>query len=345
MSRLDRSVARFRALLFALALAAAWARADELQDIDKLVRQGQHEQALERVNRYLAQKPRDAQGRFLKGLILAEENKVAEAIEVFRKLSQDYPQLPEPYNNLAVLYAAQGQYEKAREELEASIRTHPSYATAYENLGDVYTKLASDSYDKAFQLDSSNSAAKTKLSLIHELISNTNRLPRPASTPSNPSPTAESSPQSLATAGERPDTEAKRPTQSKAEAAKTAAVQPRSTPDESKDDVLRTLADWANTWSKQDSSGYLAFYAKDFRTPNGEARADWEAARTRRISAPKRIEVIVRSPTVKFMGDNNAVVTFRQLYRSDHLKANAAKTLVMIRSDGRWLIQEERTGS
>jgi len=345
MSRLDRPVARFRALLLALALAAAWARADELQDIDKLVRQGQHEQALERVNRYLAQKPRDAQGRFLKGLILAEENKVSEAIEVFKKLSQDYPQLPEPYNNLAVLYAAQGQYEKAREELEASIRTHPSYATAYENLGDVYTKLASDSYDKAFQLDSSNSGAKTKLSLIHELISSTNRLPRPATSPS--SPTAEPSPQSLATASERADTEAKQPSRpAKAETAKTdAAVQPRSAPDQSKDDVLRTLADWANTWSKQDSSGYLAFYAKDFRTPNGETRADWEAARTRRISAPKRIEVIVRSPTVKFMGDNNAVVTFRQLYRSDHLKANAAKTLVMIRSDGRWLIQEERTGS
>src|SRR5205085_7737439 len=112
----------------------------------------------------------DAQGRFLKGLILAEQNKVPEAIDVFSKLSQDYPELPEPYNNLAVLYAGQGQYEKARQQLEMSIRTHPSYATAYENLGDVYAKLASQAYDKALQLDSSNSGAKNKLSLIRDLI-------------------------------------------------------------------------------------------------------------------------------------------------------------------------------
>src|SRR5258706_15112 len=122
-------------------------------------------------------------GSSRKGLILAEQNKVAEAIEVFTALARDYPELPEPYNNLAVLYANQGQYEKARQQLEMSIRTHPSYATAYENLGDVYTKLASQAYDKALQFDSSNSAAKNKLSLIRDLMSS-NRLPRASSAPS-----------------------------------------------------------------------------------------------------------------------------------------------------------------
>src|SRR4029077_14352740 len=97
------------ALLAVLFLAPAFctslARADELQDIDRLVKQGQHAQALERVNQYLAQNPGDAKGRFIKGVILAEQNKVPEAIEVFTVLSRDYPELPEPYNNLAVLYA------------------------------------------------------------------------------------------------------------------------------------------------------------------------------------------------------------------------------------------------
>src|SRR5206468_11546904 len=130
--------ARLVLLIFALAFSAPPVRADELQDIDALVKKGQHARALERVNQYLAQNPRDPKGRFIKGLILAEQNKGAEAIEVFAALSRDYPELPEPYNNLAVLYAAQGQYEKARQQLEMSIRTHPSYATAYENLGDVY---------------------------------------------------------------------------------------------------------------------------------------------------------------------------------------------------------------
>jgi hypothetical protein len=89
---------------------------------------------------------------------------------------------------------------------------------------------------------------------------------------------------------------------------------------------------------------YLAFYAKDFKTPKGEARAEWEAARRQRISTPKKIEIAVESPKVTLKGDNGAVVSFRQAYRSDSLKINGGKTLHMVRSDGRWLIQEERAG-
>src|SRR5215510_3411071 len=131
---------------------------------------GPRQQALERVNKVLAGKPKDPQARFLKGLIYAEQGNPKEASEIFLKLTQDYPDLPEPYNNLAVIYASQGQYDKARAALEQSIRTHPSYATAYENLGDVYAKLASQAYDKALQIDSSNAAAKNKLSLVRELV-------------------------------------------------------------------------------------------------------------------------------------------------------------------------------
>src|SRR5712671_8151594 len=158
------------ALLSAALFAAPGARADELQDAAKLLRAGQHQQAMERVNKVLASKPRDPQARFLKGLIYTEQGNTKDALDVFTKLTQDYPELPEPYNNLAVIYASQGQYEKARTALEQSIRTHPSYATAYENLGDVYAKLASQAYDKALQLDSSNTGAQNKLSLVRELV-------------------------------------------------------------------------------------------------------------------------------------------------------------------------------
>lgn len=136
-----------------------------------LFRQGQQAQALERVNGYLAAKPTDAQAHFLKGLILTEQNKYADATAVFQSLTEDYPELPEPYNNLAVLYAAQGQYDKARTALEMAIRTHPNYATAHENLGDVYAKMASQAYDKALQLDKSNASAQIKLTLMQELFS------------------------------------------------------------------------------------------------------------------------------------------------------------------------------
>src|SRR3981189_2025626 len=171
------------ALCAAVLCSALPVRGDDLQDASKFLKAGQHSQALERVNKGLKAKPRDPQARFLKGIIVTEQGNSKEAIEIFTRLTQDYPELPEPYNNLAVIYASQGQYEKARAALERSIRTHPSYATAYENLGDVYAKLASQAYDKALQLDSSNSGAKNKLSLVRELMSS-NRLPRASSAPS-----------------------------------------------------------------------------------------------------------------------------------------------------------------
>src|SRR5256714_8796858 len=158
------------ALTICALLGIGAARADDVQDANQLLKAGQHREALERVNRALAAKPRDPQARFLKAVILTEQGNTREAIDIFTKLTQDFPELPEPYNNLAVIYAAQGQYEKARAALEQSIRTHPSYATAYENLGDVYARLASQAYDKALQLDSSNSGAKNKLSLVRELV-------------------------------------------------------------------------------------------------------------------------------------------------------------------------------
>ena len=340
---MNRPATPLTTLLFALALAASPAYADDLQDIDRLVKGGQHAQALERVNQYLAQNPSDAQGRFKKGLILAEQNKVAEAIEVFTKLSQDYPKLPEPHNNLAVLYASQGQYEKARQQLEMSIRTDPRFATAYENLGDVYTKLASQAYDKALQLDSSNSVAKNKLSLIRDLLMTSEpRLPAVSSAPAGK--TAEPARPPVVAAGpKKSDTEAKpAPGQAKPAAAK-PAEQPAPARRGNTEEVLQAVRAWAGAWSKQDLDAYLAFYAKDFKTPKGETRAQWEAARKQRISTPKKIEVAVESPKVTLKGDS-AVVTFRQAYRSDNLKIKGSKTLHMVRSDGRWLIQEERSG-
>ena len=155
------------ALLLCFSLTAG---ADEIQDINTLFKQGQHDQAMERINTYLSKKPKDAQGRFLKGLILTEQKKTNDAISIFTALTEDYPELPEPYNNLAVLYAGQAQYDKARIALEMAIRTHPSYATAHENLGDIYAKMASQAYDRALQLDKSNPSTQTKLALIKDLF-------------------------------------------------------------------------------------------------------------------------------------------------------------------------------
>ncbi len=160
---------RLLALLAAVALALP-ALADDQADVTQLMRSGQLAQALAKAEQSLAAKPRDPRMRFLKGVVLAEMGRSADAIATYSQLTEDYPELPEPYNNLAVLYAGQSEYDKARAALEAAIRTNPGYAIAHENLGDVYARLASQSYGRAQQLDSANTTAAPKLGLIRQLF-------------------------------------------------------------------------------------------------------------------------------------------------------------------------------
>jgi len=324
------------AALFAALLAATTvALADDVQDASKLLKSGQHQQALERVNKVLAAKPKDAQARFLKGLIFAEQGNTREATDIFLGLTRDYPDLPEPYNNLAVIYASQGQYDKARGSLEQSIRTHPSYATAYENLGDVYAKLASQAYDKALQIDSANPAAKNKLALVRELVG--------GAAPAKPAAVVVAAAPAQKEAGKAQVVIAAadpKPAPEKPAADKSAAEKAGNS------DILDAVNAWAKAWSAKNVDAYLAFYAKDFKTPGGEARADWEKARRQRISAPKSIAVTVAAPKVSIAADDRASVTFRQGYRSDVIKSSiTTKTLLLARTDGRWLIQQERVGN
>ena len=175
LSRFD--ILRLVGLLTLAGALAAWAssaRADDYADVYNLQRSGKSAEALARANQYLVAKPRDPQMRFLKGVILAEAGRTAEAIETYTALNQDYPELPEPYNNVAVLYAAQSQFDKARTALEQALRANPSYATAHENLGDVYAKMAAISYSKALQLEPTNTTVPPKLALIRQLFAPAN---------------------------------------------------------------------------------------------------------------------------------------------------------------------------
>jgi tetratricopeptide (TPR) repeat protein len=171
ISMQGRLRATLTAALLGMAVPAWAAPADDLRDAQKLYGQGKVQPALEKVDVFLKTQPRDPQGRFLKGLLLTEQKRIPEAIQVFTGLTEDYPELPEPYNNLAVLHAAQGNYDKAKSALELAIHTHPSYATAHENLGDIYAQLASRAYDRALQLDKNNSTAQVKLAILRDLLS------------------------------------------------------------------------------------------------------------------------------------------------------------------------------
>ena len=363
-----------RALAIGLAIGfAAPAFADNLPDVQRLIKQGQYPQAMDKVDAYLSSRPKDAQGRFLKGLIYTEMNKPAEAIAVFTKLSEDYPELPEPYNNLAVLYAQQKQYDKARTALEMAIRTHPSYAIAYENLGDVYAKLASQAYDKALQLDNSNSATQNKLALIRDLITTSgkgNVKPQPATQAAAATPAAQPAPapvaakpapapaaatatvvaatQGAAAVAAQPAKAAPAPISAPAATPAPAPAPVAAAPAPSKpaasaasDDVAKAINAWADAWSRKDMRAYLGAYASDFDTPKGMSRKAWEQEREQRIAGKGgKISVSVDNPQITINGDK-ATAKFRQHYKATGLSSSTSKTLILVRSGSRWLIKEE----
>ena len=159
-------LALLRLLAISATLVAGMAVADEYSEIGQMLRAGRLAEAQARVDRHLAAKPRDPQMRYFKGVIQRESGQPAEALATFTKLTEDYPELPEPYNSLAVIHAAQGDYDKARVALEMAIRANPGYATAHENLGDIHARLAQQAYCKALQLDATNSGLRARLAAL-----------------------------------------------------------------------------------------------------------------------------------------------------------------------------------
>lgn len=315
----------------------------EMLEVNRLIGAKQYDQAVQKMDAIISANPRDAQTRFTRGVVLSAQGKTADAITAFSRMTEDFPELPEPFNNLAVLYAAQSQYEKARVALEMAIRTQPSYATAYDNLGDVYSRLAGQAYEKALSLDEKNEAARTKLTML----SNLNTLPigsrqvpktavasaAPAPTPapvlaSTPTPVARPTAPSVASVP---------PPESKPVA---AAQETRS---EAEAEVLRAVQEWANAWSSKNISAYIGAYDKSFDTPRGVSRKDWEAERRLRITEKSKIYLNIENPIIKLQGET-ASVRFRQVYRADQVNSVTTKTLLLRKNGTHWHITAERAG-
>lgn len=344
MTRLPQLV-RVAAAVLSVGMGVALAAPADVADVNRLLQAGQTAEALQRVDRALAATPKDAQLRFIKGVILSEQGKTQEAITMFVALTEEFPELPEPYNNLAVLYGKQGQYEQARKALENAIRTNPSYATAYENLGDVYAKLASQAYSKALQINGSNSAVPPKLALIRELFTARTTVaaasaaptPAPAARPSPAAPAPASVPAPASTA------QASAPSPATTPAPKPAALAAPTPAPAAVPDIENVIKAWASAWSRRDISAYYAAYARDF-TGTSKSRKAWESERRARIVGKRSISVELSELTVNVRGDR-ATAQFRQDYRADSLNVSGRKTLELVRSNGRWLITKESAGS
>jgi tetratricopeptide (TPR) repeat protein len=331
-------------VLAAALVGAAGAFADEYGDVNQLLRSGKHAEALAKADQYLAGKPRDPQMRFLKGVIQTEAGRPAEAIITFTKLTEDYPELPEPYNNLAVLYAGQSQFDKARAALEMAIRTNPSYATAHENLGDVYAKLASQAYSKALQLDANNTGVQPKLALIRDLFAPNPRGARPAaSAAAAPAPVVATKAPSPA-AGPVTPVPAPPPVIATAPPSAAPSAAPATSGGATAREVEAAVHAWAAAWSSKDIGAYLGAYGREFDPPGGQSRRAWEDERRSRILGKSHINVKLSDVAVSVNG-GKATAKFKQAYTADALNVSSRKTLELIKAGERWVIVRESTGA
>jgi Flp pilus assembly protein TadD len=122
-------------------------------EVQKAMGQRKWDQALEQIDTYLQERPRDPQMRFWRARLLEQLQRGDEAFVVYEELAQDYPELAEVQNNLGVMYASRGNLGQAKLAFENALRNNPNYATAHENMGDIFLHLARQSFAKSAELD------------------------------------------------------------------------------------------------------------------------------------------------------------------------------------------------
>lgn len=337
MSRPSGVILRVVALLALLSGTAHGAAADSMAEVQDLIKSGRSADALRMLDTLIAQRPGDAQLRFQKGVLLVDQKRSPEAINIFQKLGQDFPALPEPFNNLAVIYVEQGQLDKARAALESAIRSRPNYGTAFQNLGDVYTRMASRAYARALQIEDPEAAPK--LALIRDLYDMPQGAPVPlasASAPApRPSPSAPAAASAPAVASTAPPV--------------TAAVAPAAAPpaasraNEEARAVGSALREWASAWSRKDLNAYFGAYVNGFKGSDSSA-SEWQSSRRERISGKRHISVEISALKIDVSNDT-AKASFRQAYVADLLRVSSQKTLELEKHNGKWLIRKESTGS
>jgi len=146
-------------------------------DVRKLLRQAKYPQALLLVNQALAKNPRDPQMRFWQGFIYEQQGQSELAFATYLSLTQEYPELPEPHNNLGVLHAAKGDYPSAKASLDAALRANPAYAAAHENMGDLLVNMARQSYERALALEPKQTEPAKKIERLKPVLSLTQDKP------------------------------------------------------------------------------------------------------------------------------------------------------------------------
>tara|TARA_B100000795_G_C22791512_1_gene437185 strand:- start:357 stop:1289 length:933 start_codon:yes stop_codon:yes gene_type:complete len=292
--------------LILLSSASIFAQSN-IDEIKLLLKKGKYSYAETLVKNEINNNLNDPELLFYRGIIETNLGKNNKAIDTFRELTERFPELPEPFNNLAVLYAEKGQFRLAKEILEQAIKTNPSYLTAHINLGDIFTKMASEAYNKALEIDKTNNVAITKLSMITQLF---NYQPNTKNT-SIQLVNAKTKPQNI-----------------------------KISKKEIEKNILDSINIWKSAWENKDMDGYLSSYSPNFKYPNGMSKLQWEKYRTSRIISKKTITILIANIKLRFK-KQKVLATFAQNYKSGNLNQTSNKTLIFSGENDQWLILEE----
>ncbi len=142
--------------------------------IEGLIRLGRNQEALEELEKRLAVEANrtspgtDVQLMFQQARVLTALKRTNEAEVIYQKMTMRFPELPEPWNNLAVIYVQRGELDQARRALEMAIMINPKYAFAQSNLGDVQLSIALQAYQRA--ADAGAPGARAKIRGVKALI-------------------------------------------------------------------------------------------------------------------------------------------------------------------------------
>jgi tetratricopeptide (TPR) repeat protein len=342
-------------LLTVLGVPSIQADDEDLGEIRDLAALGRTYEALTRLEPLLGAGPDRVESLMLKGILLTQLGRVDEAKEIFLDLIRSSPEMPEPYINLAALYAGAGDYERSVQTLKKALATHPSYFTAYENLTKVYGKLASEAYRRALGDQAETDEEPMELVLLDRihLRSTGTALPAeslavklPETTPERLSAGAESGEVGLAEVAQTNSapTEADKAMTAEIQAGTGAAVDSdrgdRVGPDLER--VPGMIDGWALAWTEQRVEEYLGFYSGKFTPMNGLSQEGWEVMRRGRLTGPGFISISYKDLEVEEEGPGRVSARFVQLYDSSVLQDSCVKVLSLLWEEGEWKIAAER---
>lgn len=350
----------FTSLMFLAVILPGLANANSLQQIQQDLKANRYAQAAASAKALLKQQPDDLQLHFITALALQKNAQPEQAIRHYQAIIADHPKLPEPRNNLAIIYLQQGQYDQAIDLLIESLNTHPAYATAWKNLNNIYQGLASEAYRKALSDDNDTRSMlhTIQLSALDTLTVQPLKQPLTIATapresaplppaqskavkPSTAEPSITKTPIKIAAAPKPVAAPAPKPKPTLTTATKPQVVN-NTVKIPTEKQLISILNRWASAWRDQEFDQYVTAYTTDYK---GRYRnhQQWVKERRKRVIRADRITLELSQFQVKSLSAQRAIINFQQRYQSATYRDKVVKRIHLVNQDGQWKIAREVT--